>query len=158
MKMKYKKTCLVCEEIYTTNAFSRLYCSRGCSAQANEWNLNKQFIDTNTRLSNKYKNTIHDLSIKKIKIYKKERRPNIYCGIYFLFENEILVYIGATDNIIRRVAQHANNKGGTKSTIDKKWTHFMFYEYNKERNERQDLELYLIRKLKPKYQKDNGQV
>ena len=61
-------------------------------------------------------------------------------GVYFLFDNKQLVYIGESDNVYMRIGQHI--KDGTK-----KFDSFEIYPCN----DRKKLEGFLIRTLMPKY-------
>ena len=61
-------------------------------------------------------------------------------GVYFLFDDKQLVYIGESDNIYRRIGQHIYE--GTK-----KFDSFEIFPCN----DRKKLEGFLIRTLKPKY-------
>ena len=68
-------------------------------------------------------------------------------GVYFLFDNKQLVYIGESDNIYRRIGQHIYD--GTK-----KFDSFEIFPCN----DRKKLEGFLIRTLKPKYNVSLGMV
>ena len=61
-------------------------------------------------------------------------------GVYFLFDNKQLVYIGESNNVYMRIGQHI--KDGTK-----KFDSFAIYPCN----DRKKLEGFLIRALMPKY-------
>ena len=61
-------------------------------------------------------------------------------GVYFLFDDKQLVYIGESNNIYMRIGQHI--KDGTK-----KFDSFEIYPCN----DRKKLEGFLIRVLSPKY-------
>ena len=61
-------------------------------------------------------------------------------GVYFLFDDKQLVYIGESNNVYMRIGQHI--KDGTK-----KFDSFEIYPCN----DRKKLEGFLIRALMPKY-------
>jgi excinuclease UvrABC nuclease subunit len=69
------------------------------------------------------------------------------CGIYFLYDNEELVYIGHSKRIPMRICEHLSNLNG----CDKEFTHAYF------RPCEEDLlfatEMAFIRKHRPKYNK-----
>lgn len=61
-------------------------------------------------------------------------------GVYFLFDDEELVYIGRSQDIAKRLDQHQHSK---------KFDHYSFIECDGD--ERDELEADLIRLHKPKY-------
>lgn len=65
-------------------------------------------------------------------------------GVYFLYENEELVYIGQGWNCLLRVAEH------TRKDSDKIFTHWSFLPVPDE-SERKSLEKELRAKFKPKF-------
>ena len=67
-------------------------------------------------------------------------------GVYFLFYNDEVVYIGQGWNCFLRVAEH------TRKDSDKVFTHWSFIEVPFE-NERKLLEQEMIKKHCPKYNK-----
>ena len=66
-------------------------------------------------------------------------------GVYFLFDNKQLVYIGESNNVYMRIGQHI--KDGKK-----KFDSFEIYPCN----DRKKLEGFLIRALSPKYNVSPG--
>ena len=64
----------------------------------------------------------------------------VTAGVYFLFDDKQLVYIGESNNVYMRIGQHI--KDGTK-----KFDSFEIYPCN----DRKKLEGFLIRALMPKY-------
>ena len=64
----------------------------------------------------------------------------VTAGVYFLFDNKQLVYIGESNNVYMRIGQHI--KDGTK-----KFDSFEVFPCN----DRKKLEGFLIRALMPKY-------
>jgi len=83
--------------------------------------------------------------IKELCISSKKLEGNCN-GIYFLFDEQELVYIGRGWNCLLRVAEH------TRKDSDKKFTswNYMYIENNQERN---NMERTLIQTYKPKYNK-----
>jgi excisionase family DNA binding protein len=73
-------------------------------------------------------------------IIKEAEGNKILCGIYFLINENDVVYIGQSVNIHSRIAQHKNSK-----TFDK----FSYIEC--EKSELSHLEVKYIKKFKPKY-------
>ncbi|GFE60801.1 hypothetical protein AOG2_13890 [Geobacter sp. AOG2] len=67
-------------------------------------------------------------------------------GVYFLFHDEDLVYVGQGWNCLLRVAEH------TRKDSDKVFTRWSFIPVDDEQ-ERKELELKLRMSLKPKYNK-----
>lgn len=67
-------------------------------------------------------------------------------GVYFLFHDEALVYVGQGWNCLLRVAEH------TRKDSDKVFTSWSFIPVDDQR-ERKELELQLRASLKPKYNK-----
>ena len=67
-------------------------------------------------------------------------------GVYFLFDNKQLVYIGESNNVYMRIGQHI--KDGKK-----KFDSFEIYPCN----DRKKLEGFLIRALSPKYNVSPGE-
>jgi excinuclease UvrABC nuclease subunit len=65
-------------------------------------------------------------------------------GVYFLFNNTELVYIGQGWNCFLRVAEH------TRKESDKIFTHWSYQAIESE-TERKDIERELRRKYRPKY-------
>lgn len=66
-------------------------------------------------------------------------------GVYFLFDKGVLVYVGETDNLFRRIGQHiAEGK--------KQFDSFEIYPCA----DRKRLEGFLIRTLSPKYNVSSG--
>ena len=65
-------------------------------------------------------------------------------GVYFLYENDDLVYIGQGWNCLLRIAEH------TRKDSDKVFTHWSFLPVSNE-SERKALEKELRAKLKPKF-------
>ena len=64
----------------------------------------------------------------------------IGAGVYFLFHKGEVVYVGVTNNILRRLGEHAKDK------------RFDAYSYIPiDGNEATELELKFIRQLKPRY-------
>jgi excinuclease UvrABC nuclease subunit len=70
----------------------------------------------------------------------------VVSGVYFLFDNNHLVYIGQGWNCFLRVAEH------TRKESDKKFTHWNFIPISDEK-ERKEVERDLRRTLNPKYNK-----
>lgn len=66
-------------------------------------------------------------------------------GVYFLYDDDELVYIGESDNLFRRIGQHIAEK-------IKKFNRFEIYPTES----RKELEGFLIRMLKPKYNISDG--
>lgn len=73
-------------------------------------------------------------------IIKEADGNKILCGIYFLINQNDVVYIGQSVNIHSRIAQHKNNK---------KFDKFSYIECGKP--ELSHLEVKYIKKFKPKY-------
>ena len=65
-------------------------------------------------------------------------------GVYFLYDNDDLVYIGQGWNCLLRIAEH------TRKDSDKVFTHWSFHPVPNEL-ERKALEKELRAKLKPKF-------
>lgn len=65
-------------------------------------------------------------------------------GVYFLYENDDLVYIGQGWNCLLRIAEH------TRKDSDKVFTHWSFHPVDDE-SERKSLEKELRAKFKPKF-------
>lgn len=65
-------------------------------------------------------------------------------GIYYLMEGESIVYIGSSYNVEDRVKQH----------YDKQFGYVEFTESDLDRGDLYELEKELIRKHKPKYNKN----
>ena len=82
------------------------------------------------------------------KAYLKTAVPLVgHCsGVYFLFHNDELVYIGQGWNCFLRVAEH------TRKNSDKVFTHWGF-EPIKSEAERKDIERDLRKRYKPKFNK-----
>jgi excinuclease UvrABC nuclease subunit len=70
----------------------------------------------------------------------------VVSGVYFLFDNNNLVYIGQGWNCFLRVAEY------TRKESDKKFTHWNFIPIPDEK-ERKEVERDLRRTLNPKYNK-----
>lgn len=70
-------------------------------------------------------------------------------GIYFLYKNNKIVYIGESNCIISRVSQHF--KDNTKN-----FDSFTFREHNGTAKARKQLEKKLIKQYKPKYNKTHN--
>lgn len=82
-----------------------------------------------------------DIDIKKLKRHRYDR--TVIRGIYYLFNKWELVYIGQSENIIRRINQH----------IDKDFDEFSYIEID--RNIwLDDIEKDEIRKYKPRLNKN----
>lgn len=82
-----------------------------------------------------------DIDIKKLKRHRYDR--TVIRGIYYLFNKWELVYIGQSENIIRRINQH----------IDKDFDEFSYIEID--RNIwLDDIEKEEIRKYKPRLNKN----
>jgi len=146
-----KKICDVCENEFEILDKSCHLCSNQCRIQWQTWNSYTKTKETDEKINKKFKNSEYDKITKETLLgLCKIKRPKNITGIYFLFKDRELVYIGCTDNIMRRVAQHSADKG-CRGTTGKDWDYFSFIEYNKEMKERLELELFLIRKLKPIY-------
>jgi len=71
-----------------------------------------------------------------------------YSGIYFLFNNDELVYIGKGWNCLLRVAEH------TRKESDKEFTSWNYINIQ-DKNEYNNLERKLIKEFKPKHNKTN---
>lgn len=71
-------------------------------------------------------------------------------GIYFLFRNNIVVYIGQSINIGNRIFAH---KRGKKSKLQprKQFTHYGFMEYDLNHKDMCELEAKFIISHKPEY-------
>lgn len=66
-------------------------------------------------------------------------------GVYFLYDNDELVYIGTSDNLYRRIGQHIAEKTKT-------FNRFELYPTT----DRIKLEGFLIKMFKPKYNVSSG--
>jgi excinuclease UvrABC nuclease subunit len=67
-------------------------------------------------------------------------------GVYFLFSDDELVYVGQGWNCLLRVAEH------TRKESDKIFNKWNFIQIDDEK-ERKELEFQLRKQLKPKYNK-----
>ncbi len=76
--------------------------------------------------------------IRKIRLKKNF----MISGVYFLFDENEIVYIGQSRNIYRRINHHTRFKWGSFSFIEAK-----------EGRESRELEKHYIDKFKPKYNK-----
>ena len=74
----------------------------------------------------------------------------IYCGCYFLFDNDILVYVGISNNIAVRLWQH-------QCKYDKHWNKVKYIE-EKDYLKAIEIENYYIDKYKPKYNKAGSKL
>jgi hypothetical protein len=66
-------------------------------------------------------------------------------GVYFLYNDGELVYVGQTNDIFRRISEHSRSK--------KRFTWWQYFEINDE-NLRKAIEYMFIRVAKPKYNED----
>jgi predicted GIY-YIG superfamily endonuclease len=80
-----------------------------------------------------------------------------YC-VYFLYDKDEIVYIGYTFNLGKRLGEHSqwsNTREGYKTQLIKKqFTHYSIIPMNDVKKARK-LESSLIKKHKPKYNKNN---
>lgn len=88
-----------------------------------------------------------------MKIYEKRRNSFDFInkkGIYFLFRDGVIVYVGQSKNIGNRIFAH---KRGKKSKLQpaKKFTHYGFLENDLCDKDMCDIEAYHIIKYKPEY-------
>jgi len=68
-------------------------------------------------------------------------------GIYFLYNNKEIVYIGESKNMVHRIIQHTNN---TSMIFDE----FKMWRFGFSKKQRQEKERELIIKFMPKYNID----
>ena len=73
-------------------------------------------------------------------------------GIYMLYDKNELVYIGETNDIYRRISEHANGRRKPGQQI-KEFDHWAYIECNDEKA-RKKFENFLILLYKPKYNED----
>jgi hypothetical protein len=84
------------------------------------------------------------LSIPRKDIIDLRKTHRRFCGIYFLLENQVVVYIGKSVNVLTRLAVQCKNK-------DKEFSHCSYIITRPDVVE--ELERFLIESLKPKYNK-----
>jgi excinuclease UvrABC nuclease subunit len=70
----------------------------------------------------------------------------VYCGVYFLYDNNELVYIGVSQDIAVRLASHRHTKEFNQVKIIEEQDHLKALK----------IESYFIYKYKPKYNKFIG--
>lgn len=71
----------------------------------------------------------------------------ITSGVYMLYKNDNIVYVGESSNILSRIGQHI--KEGVKD-----FDEFEYFELEEE--DRMNLEAFIIRIVKPKYNISSG--
>lgn len=76
------------------------------------------------------------------------RQELLCCGIYFLINNNEIVYIGESATIATRIVDHAT--GRHCQTCKKEFTHWTWIEYL-DKQERKKAELAYIGQFKPLY-------
>lgn len=89
-------------------------------------------------------NTLFNFKSKLLNINNLEKKlvdTEKMSGVYFLYDEDELVYVGQTDFLYGRLAVHKT---------DKKFDKFSFYPIN-DRNEKNLLEWFYIKKFKPIY-------
>lgn len=71
----------------------------------------------------------------------------ITSGVYILYKNNNIVYVGESANILSRIGEHIRENM-------KDFDEFEYFELNEE--DRMDLEAFIIRVMKPKYNMKGG--
>jgi len=74
------------------------------------------------------------------------------CGVYFLYDKGEVVYVGQTNDIYRRISEHA--RGNQKHGIQQKEFDDWSYVKCDDEDTREKLEALLIKHILPKYNID----
>lgn len=94
---------------------------------------------------NRLNNIKKQSSVSKKLFNSKHNVTDFYLtsGVYFLFDKEEIVYIGESQDLLRRICEHFRGKYIFDS--------FKFSEFKGTEKQRKCREAFLIRKHKPKY-------
>lgn len=80
---------------------------------------------------------------KDVKVLNSQLR-----GIYFLINEDRVVYVGQSVNCFHRINLHYLNKDGIEGARNKQFTHYYIIEYSGDLDE---LERVYIKMIKPEY-------